>query len=321
MKNNETNTSLKAAVIGTGYLGKFHAQKYASLDGCKLVAVVDRDTKTASSIAEANNTSAITDHTELLGKVDAVSIATPTQTHYQVAHDFLSAGTHVLLEKPITVTVEQAETLVDLALKKGLVLQVGHLERFNTALCKVEHRLKNPRFIESHRLAPFTPRGADVNVVLDLMIHDIDIILNIVDSEVTNIDASGAAIISNEIDIANARLTFANGCVANVTASRVSDKQERRMRFFQKNSYVAVDFQNNSAKVCETGEIDPKTYVPSIHCDDYTLGKGDAILAEIESFLNAIRSDGKPLVSGEDGKRALQTAISISAQLNKNSQE
>lgn len=318
MKNNETNATLKTAVIGTGYLGKFHAQKYASLDGCELLAVVDRDAQTAAAIAEANNTSALTDHTELLGKVDAVSIATPTQTHYQVAHDFLSAGTHVLLEKPITVTVEQAQTLVDLAAAKNLVLQVGHLERFNTALRKVEHRLDNPRFIESHRLAPYTPRGTDVNVVLDLMIHDIDIILNIVNSTVTKIDASGAVIISNEIDIANARLTFANGCVANVTASRVSDKQERRMRFFQKNSYVAVDFQGNTAKVCETGDVDPQTHVPSIHCDDYELEKGDAILAEIESFCDAIRGDGNPLVSGEDGKRALETAISISAQLNKN---
>ncbi|MCB1756755.1 MAG: Gfo/Idh/MocA family oxidoreductase, partial [Gammaproteobacteria bacterium] len=231
------------------------------------------------------------------------------------ARDFLEAGCHVLIEKPMTVSVEQAETLIAIAGKNRLVLQVGHLERFNPALRAVEERLVKPLFIESHRLAPFTPRGADVNVVLDLMIHDIDIILNIVGAEVVNIDTSGAVIISSEIDIANARLRFANGCVANVTASRVSDKLERRMRFFQKNSYVAVDFQNNQAKVCVTGSNNPETGVPNIDCTDYKMEKGDAILAEIEAFCQAIRSQSVPLVSGEDGKRALEIAIAVSSQL------
>ncbi len=321
MKIHENRSSLKTAVIGTGYLGKFHAQKYRHLDRCDLIAIVDTNADTAESIAMENQTRALQDYRELLGNVDAVSIATPTQSHFGVARDFLSAGCHVLLEKPMTVSAEQAQTLIELAKKNQLVLQIGHLERFNPALRAVEHRLNNPLFIESHRLAPYKPRGTDVNVVLDLMIHDIDIILNIVKSDVTQTDASGAAVISSEIDIANARVHFANGCVANVTASRVSNKQERRMRFFQKRSYVAVDFQANEARVCEPGDRDPKTGVPPIRCEDFTLEKGDAILAEIESFTEAIRNKTAPLVSGEDGKRALETAIRISTQLSGNISE
>ena len=315
MKKYETADVLKTAVIGTGYLGKFHAQKYAMLDDCNLVAVVDNDKETRESIAQANNTDAVADYRELASSVDAVSIATPTQTHFEVARDFLDAGTHVLIEKPITVTAEQAQILVDIARSNKLVLQVGHLERFNPALRAVESYLTQPLFIESHRLAPFTPRGADVNVVLDLMIHDIDIILNMVGSDVESIDASGAVVISSEIDIANARLRFKNGCVANVTASRVSDKQERRMRFFQNSSYVAVDFHGNGAKVCQPTEEKNEHGLPDIRCEDFVLEKGDAILAEIRSFCDSIKAGSEPLVSGEDGKRALETAIDISRQL------
>lgn len=317
MKNYDSGQALKTAVIGTGYLGKFHAQKYASLDDCDLVAVVDQNPETRSEIAQANNTEGMADYQDLAGKVDAVSIATPTQSHFDVARDFLTAGTHVLIEKPMTVTCEQAQTLIDISRSNDLVLQVGHLERFNPALRAVESHLKKPLFIESHRLAPFTPRGADVNVVLDLMIHDIDIILNMVGSDVENIDASGATVISNEIDIANARLRFNNGCVANVTASRVSDKQERRMRFFQKSSYVAVDFQGNAAKVCKPIGSSDENGLPEIQCEDFVLEKGDAILAEIISFCASIRNGTEPLVSGNDGKRALETAIDISRQLAK----
>lgn len=313
---NSTTSPLRAAVIGAGYLGKFHAQKYAALEECELVAVADADAQTAATIADSLNTRAVSDYRELIGEVDAVSIATPTRTHFEVASAFLQAGVHVLVEKPVTVTPDEARQLVDLAAAQGCVLQVGHLERFNTALRAVEPKIEQPLFIETHRLAPFTPRGADVNVVLDLMIHDIDIILSIVRSDVVDIQASGATVISDATDIANTRLTFANGCVANVTASRISDKQERRMRLFQKNRYIAIDFLGNQTKVCETtGETAPESGLPGIDCADQQLEKGDAIRAEISAFCEAIREGKAPLVSGEDGLRALETATRISALL------
>lgn len=310
---------LKCAVIGVGYLGKFHADKYAGLPGCELAAVVDANHGQAQEIAEKNGARALADYRELLGNVDAVSIATPTRSHFAIARDFLDAGSHVLVEKPITVTVAEAEELITLAAERGRLLQVGHLERFNPALRAVEADIRKPQFIESHRLAPFNPRGTDVNVILDLMIHDIDIILNLVDSPVARIDASGAKVISNAIDIANVRLQFESGCVANVTASRVSDKRERKMRFFQQQSCINVDFQNNTAKHYRTGEQEMYPGVPEIVSETHELGAGDAILAEIEAFTQAIRNGERPVVSGEDGKRALAVASEITELLQQNS--
>lgn len=303
---------LKMAVVGTGYLGRFHAQKYHQLAQCELIAISDVDAARATAIADELSTVALSDHRDLIGKVDAVSVASPTTTHYAVARDLLEAGIHVLVEKPITVTVDEAEKLIQIARKTGSVLQVGHLERFNPALLSVANQINNPLFIESHRLAPFNTRGADVNVVLDLMIHDIDIIMHLVDADVTAIHANGAPIVSGETDIANARLEFSNGCVANVTASRVSGKVERRMRFFQKDTYVAVDFQENTSRVCKVDREQPdKEGIPVINCIDENLDKGDAIRAEIEAFVIAINTGSRPLVSGEDGLRALKTAIEI----------
>lgn len=307
---------LRMAVVGTGYLGRFHAQKYQQIENCDLLAICDVDKNRATEIAGELLTTAITDHHELIGLVDAVSIASPTRTHFSVAKDLLSAGIHVLVEKPMTVTVQEAEELINIAQDKTCVLQVGHLERFNPALLSVADQIKTPIFIESHRLAPFTLRGADVNVVLDLMIHDIDIILNLVDAEVTAIHANGSPVVSNATDIANARIEFSNGCVANVTASRVSGKVERRMRFFQKDTYVAVDFQENTSRICRVDRDQPDTDgIPAIHCIDEELAKGDAIRAEIEAFIDAINNGTKPLVSGEDGLRALKTAIEIGEML------
>jgi len=274
---------LRMAVVGTGYLGRFHAQKYHQLAQCELIAISDVDSARAATIAEELSTVAVNDHRELIGKVDAVSVASPTTTHFAVAKDLLEAGVHVLVEKPITVTVAEAEKLIE---------------------------IKNPLFIESHRLAPFNTRGADVNVVLDLMIHDIDIIMHLVDAD--SIHANGAPIVSSVTDIANARLEFSNGCVANVTASRVSGKVERRMRFFQKDTYVAVDFQENTSRVCKVDREQPdKNGIPVIDCIDKNIDKGDAIRAEIEAFVQAINTGTRPLVSGEDGLRALKTAIEI----------
>ena len=302
---------LACAVIGTGYLGKFHAEKYAALDDCELVAVVDSNPEAARMVAEKNRTVALTDYRELLGKVDAVSIVVPTRLHYAVARDFLLAGAHVLVEKPITVTVEEADELIDLARRKQRCLMVGHLERFNAALLGLDLINEKPLFIESHRLAPFNPRANDVSVVLDLMIHDIDIILDIVDSEVGRIDAKGVTVLTSDTDIANARLTFQNGCVANVTASRASLKVERKMRMFMPNRYVSVDFQNRILAQYRKGDREMFPGVPEITSEESVFENGDALLEEIKHFVVCIREGREPLVSGSAGRRALATATEI----------
>ena len=302
---------LACAVIGTGYLGKFHAEKYAALDDCELVAVVDSNPEAARMVAEKNRTVALTDYRELLGKVDAVSIVVPTRLHYAVARDFLVAGAHVLVEKPITVTVEEADELIDLARRKQRCLMVGHLERFNAALLGLDLINEKPLFIESHRLAPFNPRANDVSVVLDLMIHDIDIILDIVDSEVGRIDAKGVTVLTSDTDIANARLTFQNGCVANVTASRASLKVERKMRMFMPNRHVSVDFQNRILAQYRKGDREMFPGVPEITSEESVFENGDALLEEIKHFVVCIREGREPLVSGSAGRRALATATEI----------
>ncbi|MDP3332401.1 MAG: Gfo/Idh/MocA family oxidoreductase [Methylococcaceae bacterium] len=301
---------LKCAVIGTGYLGKFHAEKYASLPDCELVAVVDTNEIAAKTVAEKFGAQALTDYKSLLGKVDAVSIVVPTTLHHVVSRDFLNAGAHVLVEKPITVTVAEADELIAIAKEKALILQVGHLERFNPAVLGLDKEEK-PLFIESHRLSPFNPRANDVSVVLDLMIHDIDIILALVDSEVERIDASGTPVLTQGTDIANARITFKNGCVANVTASRISLKMERKMRMFKPNSYVSVDFQNRVLVKHRTGKKEMFPGIPEIETEESVFESGDALLEEIKHFVDCIHTGKNPLVSGEAGKRALETAIQI----------
>jgi predicted dehydrogenase len=301
---------LKCAVVGAGYLGKFHAQKYASLPDCELVAVVDVDQAVASNVAANSSAKAYTDYRQILDKVDAVSIVVPTTYHHAVAEDFLEAGVHVLVEKPITVTVAEADDLIAIAKKNNLVLQVGHLERFNPAVLGLDKEEK-PLFIESHRLSPFNPRANDVSVVLDLMIHDIDIILALVDSELERIDASGTAVLTQGTDIANARLLFANGCVANVTASRISMKLERKMRMFRPSSYVSVDFQNRVLTKHKTGTKEMFPGIPEIVTEESVFESGDALLEEVKHFVNCIQKGENPLVSGEAGRRALETAIKI----------
>lgn len=302
---------LKCAVIGVGYLGKFHAEKYAGLPDCDLVAVVDNNPESVRQVAEKNGAEALLDYQPLLGKVDAVSIVVPTSLHYEVARDFLLSGSHVLIEKPITVTVAEADELIRIAREKQLILQVGHLERFNAALLQLDFSKEQPLFIESHRLSPFNPRANDVSVVLDLMIHDIDIILNIVDSEVDHIEASGTPVLTGDTDIANARIVFKNGCVANVTASRVSMKVERKMRMFRPQSYVSVDFQNRTLVCHRTGDKEMFPGIPEIVTEESSFESGDALLEEIKDFTACIRQDRDPLVTGEAGRRALATAIEI----------
>ncbi|MFA7061154.1 MAG: Gfo/Idh/MocA family oxidoreductase [Pedobacter sp.] len=307
--------TLKTAVIGVGYLGNFHAQKYAAIPGVELVGVVDNDRKRAADIAATLGTHAYSDHCELIGKVDAVSVVVPTQYHYSVAKDFLAAGVHVLIEKPITVTIEEADELIALAENNGAVFQVGHLERFNPVLVALDGILQAPLFIESVRIAPFKPRGTDVNVVLDLMIHDIEIIQHIVKSPVERVDAIGAPVFTGEEDIANARILFENGCVANVTASRISLKSERKMRIFQRDVYITLDFQNRKILIAQKGRGELFPGVPNVKVDERELGEADALRSEIESFIAAIREGKPPQVSGRDGRMALETALKINQSL------
>ncbi|MBL0224317.1 MAG: Gfo/Idh/MocA family oxidoreductase [Geobacteraceae bacterium] len=310
-------TTLRTAVIGVGYLGNYHAQKYAAIPDSELVGVVDNDPARAAEIAVALGTQAYSDHRDLIGRVDAVSVVVPTQYHHAVARDFLAAGVHVLIEKPITVTIEEADDLIALADKNGLVFQVGHLERFNPVLMALGDVLQEPLFIESVRIAPFKPRGTDVNVVLDLMIHDIEIIQHIIKSPVERVDAIGAPVFTGEEDIANARILFRNGCVANVTASRISLKSERRMRIFQRNAYINLDFQNRKVLVASKGDGELFPGVPNVKVDVRELGEADALRSEIESFLSAIREGKPPQVSGLDGRMALETALKINISLNR----
>ena len=308
-------SKLKTAVIGVGYLGKFHAEKYATLDNCELLAVVDVDTDAAHAVANKHGVKALTDYKNLLGKVDAVSIAAPTTLHHKIARDFLEHNTHVLIEKPIAVTVAEADDLIELASSNNLLIQVGHLERFNTALLGMEDILGEVKFIESYRIAPFNPRATDVNVVLDLMIHDIDIILDIVKSDIKDMRVSGTNILTQSTDIANARLEFENGCVANVTASRVSAKTERKMRIFQNNAYISVDFHNHVLHVHKKGDREMYPGIPEIVSEQSTYENNDALLLEITAFLDSIQNGTPVIVDGKDGRRALDAAIRISALL------
>ncbi|HEY5976118.1 MAG TPA: Gfo/Idh/MocA family oxidoreductase, partial [Geobacteraceae bacterium] len=245
------------------------------------------------------------------GRVDAVSVVVPTHFHHQVAAFFLRHGVHVLIEKPITTTLDEARELIALAAAQSLVFQVGHLERFNPAVTALDGILNRPRFIESVRIAPFKTRGTDVSVVLDLMIHDIDIIRNFVRSPLQSVSAIGAPVYSDEADIANARLEFANGCVANVTASRISLKSERKMRIFQEDTYISLDFQNRTAAVFRKGEGESLPGVPNIVMEEKAFPACDPLKSEVEAFLTAILQGTSPLVSGEDGLRALETALMI----------
>jgi predicted dehydrogenase len=312
---------IRAAVVGVGYLGRFHAQKYATLQNCELVAVVDADAEVATRVAAEVGTRPLGDYRALFGEVDAVSVVTPTQSHAEIAAGLLRSGAHVLVEKPIAETAEQAQQLIDLARQNHRVLQVGHLERFNPAILAAEPVLRAPRFIECHRLAPFRERGTEVNVVLDLMIHDIDLVQMIVGSPVASFDAIGTPVFSAEIDIANARLRFENGCVANVTASRVSLKTERKLRVFCDDAYMSLDLQQKILTVIRKRIPPAAAGELPVQIEEQSFAQGDALLAEIEAFLRAIRGEGPVMVTGEDGQRALRTAIAISERVVGSSRE
>ena len=306
---------MRTAVIGVGYLGRFHAQKYRHAANSELIGIVDPSPEARAAVGGELGVAAYADHRELLGRVDAVSIVTPTPWHYPIARDFLEAGAHVLVEKPMTATLEEGQRLIEAARRAGRTLQVGHLERFNAAVQAVQPILTVPRFIESARLAPFKQRGTDVDVVLDLMIHDIDLILSIVGSSVTAIDAIGTSVFSKEIDIANARLRFANGCVANATASRVSMKTERRLRLFQDDAYASLDLQQKILTVIRKKDGTSADGNPQVDIQETTYEQGDALKAEIEAFLESAATGKPPAVSGEDGLKALEVALTIAQQV------
>jgi len=300
-------------VVGVGYAGALHAEKYSTSELAELVGVADIDGAKAHEVGQRLGVAGLPDYRELFGRVKCVSIAVPTQAHYQVAHECLMAGVDVLIEKPITANLEDGRKLVDLADSKGLLIQVGHLERFNPVVRQLEGIIAAPKFIECHRLAPFIERGTDVDVVFDLMIHDIDVISSLVRSPVCSIDATGVAVLTDKPDIANARIRFENGCVANVTASRVSMKRERKVRFFQSDAYISLDYDAKSAQVYRM-EDRSRGWL-GIKGETFDIGQGDALQDEVESFIHSVTTRQVPLVSGEDGLHALEIASLISAQL------
>jgi predicted dehydrogenase len=309
---------LRTAVVGVGYLGRFHAQKHRALgDVIDLVGVCDRDAERARTVAGEVGTAAFTDYRELVGKVDAVTIAATTAEHFALARFFLERDVHVLVEKPMTRTSAEAAILTDLAGARGLKLQVGHVERFNPALLAAREQLTTVRFIECHRLAPFKGRGADVNVILDVMIHDLDVILSLVASEPRAVTAVGIPVLMDDIDIANARIEFTSGAVANVTASRVSTTPQRRFRVFQPNQYVSIDFGAGEVRrVTKQGEW-REGGAPPLHEETWNLEKGDALLAETKAFADAIIGDKPCIVSGADGVAALKLAEMIGADISR----
>ena len=304
---------LPVAVIGCGYLGKFHAQKYAGHPEAALVAVVDTDSGRAKALAAETGSTALSDYRDLYSQIQAASVVVPTPLHHAIAKDLLEHGIHLLLEKPMTVTIAEAQELNALARERNLILQIGHLERFNPAYLAVADKVKNPLFIESHRLNSFQERGTEVDVILDIMIHDIDLILNLVHDEVKTIHAVGIPVISTMIDIANARLEFERGCVVNVTASRISDKGMRKIRIFQPDAYISIDFAAQGVSLYR--KIEEEGRIPYIVSEKLSIEPGDSLRDEIKAFLTAVRQRSIPPVPGEAGMRALKVALEITEQI------
>jgi predicted dehydrogenase len=313
---------LSIGVIGVGHLGKLHSKMFSQIANCEFTGVFDSNPDQAKVVADEFGIKSFNSIEELLSSVQAVSIAATTSAHYEVAKQCFKKNIHVFVEKPITATIEQGEELVKIAKEKNLKFQVGHIERFNPGLLSLESFISDPMFIQSDRLSQFNPRGTDVAVVLDLMIHDIDIILSFIKSDVKQVDASGVAVVSDHLDIANARILFENGAVANVTASRISQKKMRKMRLFQKDHYISLDFVTGVSEVYRLQPIDEPALPNSISFGE--IGVGDkkkrliyeqpeskevnALNYELQLFVDSVLNDKKIIVSGEDGLRALKVA-------------
>ena len=320
---------LNVGVVGTGHLGKLHIKMFRDIENCNLVGVHDSNTEQAKLASDKFSVKVFDSLESLLENVNAISIAATTSAHYELAKECLQAGRHLFIEKPITATIPEAEEIVDLANSLNLKLQIGHIERFNPALVSMEKYIIDPKFIQTDRLAQFNPRGTDVAVVLDLMIHDIDIILSLIKSKVENIEANGVAVVSDNIDIANARIQFENGSVANVTASRISQKKMRKMRIFQRNSYVALDFVTGVSEVYRLLPVDQEVEHSLISFGE--IGVGDkkkrlvyeqpehkhvnALKYELQLFVDSVLKNKKPVITGSDGLRALRIAKIIIAKI------
>lgn len=310
--------TVRVAVIGAGYFGSLHAGKLANLPSAELIAVVDAKPETAQAVAAKHGVLAFSNARELIGRIDAAIVAVPTKAHFEVTQTLLQNGIHVLVEKPITDDLTSARRLVDLAATKNLVLQVGHLERFSAVGVALREKVRDVLYIESYRIAPFRERGTDVGVILDLMIHDIDLILAFVQAPIESVEAIGVPVLSSSEDVVNTRVRFKNGCFATMTASRVSFKAERKMRIFQPDSYIGIDFLERSLRSVYKKDAATSAGRPEIAIENQTYEESDAILEEDKAFIAAIRNGTVPLVSGEDGLRALEAATWIMKSLHEN---
>ena len=312
---------LRVGVIGVGYLGKFHAEKYANMEGVTLAGVADVDQEAANRVAAKFNTTAYREYHDLLEHVDAVSVVAPTTLHYKIAADCLAKGVDILIEKPMTSTLEEADALIAEADKKDLILQVGHLERFNPAVMAMEEHLTHPLFIESHRIHQFKNRAIDVDVVLDLMIHDIDIILNIVDSPISVIHTVGLPVVTPTTDIANARLIFENGCTANVTVSRISRDNIRRIRVFQPRSFLSVDYGKKEITTIRIKKELDENGMPQQDVVYTSYEEKDSLETELKDFVKNVQDRSMPRVAGREGRRALDMALRIMGQIKEHAEK
>ncbi len=301
---------IRVGVVGVGHLGRLHALKYASAEGVELVGVCDVDVDRGRNVAAEVGTRFYRNLGNLIRRVDALSIAVPTVHHYRIAHRCLLEGKHVLIEKPITERIRQAERLIEIAEKNGLVLQVGHVERFNPALMRVKSLIKNPGFIEAERISPFPERSTDIDVVLDLMIHDLDLIMFFVKSPIKRVHSIGVPVLSSKVDIANARIVFSSGCVANITASRASLTVSRKIRIFQEDGYFSIDFVGRNVKIVRM-VTDSKSGRKELSGEVLETEKGDPLMDEILDFVAAIKEKRNPLVTGQDGLMALKAAYLV----------
>ena len=302
---------IKTAAIGVGVQGERHAQKFAALPGSELIAVADVDADRTAAVAENLGVEAVSDFRDLIGKIDAAALSSPTSTHFEIASELLKNGVHLLVEKPITTTVDEARELVRLADENSLILQVGHLERFNPVVTALAEHVDEPQFIESNRIAPYKPRALDVSVILDLMIHDIDLIHSFARSAMEKVDAVGRSVFSDSIDIANARIQFASGCVANVTSSRISMKTERSLRIIQAESYMSADLHNKTLTRYAKKISGPVTGPQDVDVDMNAFGNSDAMMDQTKAFLESIADGTPPLVSGLIAMQALETAAAV----------
>jgi len=296
--------SVKVGVVGVGAIGRNHARIYAALESADLVAIYDANLEHARALAEEFGTEAVGSVAELVERVDAASVATPTVTHREIATQLLSAGKHVLVEKPISDSVDDARAMIALAAEKGCVLQVGHIERFNPVMSQLESRLNSPKFIECHRLSPFPQRSLDIGVVLDLMIHDLEIVLHLVNSPIATIDAVGIPVLTRREDIANARIRFENGCVANITASRISPERLRKIRVFQSDAYLSLDYQDQSGWIYRKDGM-------TIAKEEVEVERDEPLKCELAAFVDCAARGEQPKVSGLQGAAALDVALEI----------